>query len=45
MSVIYLVGLLCAIAAFVHFNYKDTIKKFESKKQSDCDESVKLENE
>ena len=45
MSVIYLVGLLCAIAAFVHFNYKDTIKKFESKKRSDCDESVKLENE
>lgn len=44
MSIVYVIGLLCAIIAFVHFIYKDTIKKFESNNRSDCDESVKLEN-
>ena len=45
MSVIYLIGLLCAITAFVFFNYKDAMKKFGSKNRSDYDESVNLENE
>lgn len=45
MSIVYIICLLCAIILFAHFNYKDTIKKFESKKQSDCDESIKIENE
>lgn len=38
MSIIYIIGLLCAIIMFTYFIYKDTIKKFESKNQTDCDE-------
>lgn len=45
MSIVYVICLLCAIILFAYFNYKDTIKKFESKKRSDRDESIKLKNE
>ena len=44
MSIIYSIGLVCAIIAFGYFNYRDTVKKFESKNQEDYDETTNLEN-